>query len=158
MAQPAILGTGGMVRLLLLQLRGFDIYLPGAPLWVFHPLPVLQLQMLFYEIMNYNNTVLKETLQYDDLWGRVEFAKSRGQVYQVHSHEIVYSKYHHEKIKECLNVTNDKEKARQVQKWLQSNQMNDAVTFSPNFTSMHPASGEMIINNDGESEWVPNDN
>ena len=44
--------------------------------------------------INYYATVMKDITQYDDVWWRYEFAKSRG---EIHSHGIVWSRKHHSK-------------------------------------------------------------
>jgi hypothetical protein len=46
---------------------------------------------------------MKEILQYDDIWWRYEFAKSRG---AIHSHAVVSSTRHADKIKEALDGEN----------------------------------------------------
>ena len=50
--------------------------------------------------INYQNTVLKELFDFQEFWGRSEFAKSRG---QIHDHSEFFSKKHYEKIKNIMD-------------------------------------------------------
>ena len=50
--------------------------------------------------INYENTFLKDVLQYNDSWSRYEFAKSRG---QIHSHSLYFSKDHYRILKGILD-------------------------------------------------------
>ena len=50
--------------------------------------------------INYQNTVLKELFDFQEFWGRSEFAKSRG---QIHDHGEFFSKKHYEKIKNIMD-------------------------------------------------------
>ena len=77
---------------------------------------------------NYNNTVVKETLQYQDAWGRHEFAKSRG---QIHGHGIFFSPEHYRKVKAILDQAydnNEKDLPEELRKWFQT----DEDTIKPN--------------------------
>ena len=47
-------------------------------------------------------------------------------------------------------------KAKELQRWLQSNDYNENNVFSPMFVSMHPAGGNTIIDPSGQKQWVPN--
>ena len=87
--------------------------------------------------INYYATVMKETLQYDDVWWRYEFAKSRG---AIHSHAVVSSTRHAVKIKEALD---SEDAADQLCKWLQTTELNSPENniYSPGYVSMHPAGG-----------------
>ena len=55
-------------------------------------------------LINYENTFLKEGLQYNDSWNRYEFAKSRG---QIHSHSLYFSKAHYQILKSILGKNYD---------------------------------------------------
>ena len=94
----------------------------------------------------------KETLQYDDIWWRYECAKSRG---AIHSHAVVSSTRHADKIKEALDGENS---ADQLWKWLQTTELDSPEdnVYSPGFVSMHPAGGIESTSIDGQKEWVPN--
>ena len=95
---------------------------------------------------------MKETLQYDDIWWRYEFAKSRG---AIHSHAVVSSSRHADKIKEALDGENA---AHQLWKWLQTTELDSPEdnVYSPGFVSMHPAGGIESTSLDGHKEWIPN--
>ena len=100
--------------------------------------------------INYENTVLKELLQFQDCWGRSEFAKSRG---QIHNHSVYFSKQHYEMVK-CImqSDTDNQSKADQLFNWFQTDSMNTESVFSPNFVSMHPGGGKC---ND-KKKWIAN--
>ena len=101
--------------------------------------------------INYYATVMKETLQYDDVWWRYEFAKSRG---AIHSHAVVSSTKHANKIKDAMESDDAAEK---LHKWLQTNELDSPSenVYSPGFVSMHPAGGEETVSSDGIKEWIP---
>ena len=94
---------------------------------------------------------MKEICQYDDIWWRYEFAKSRG---AIHSHAIIFSKKHHEMMKKCKLDPNPPMK---LNKWLQTNELDDESSgiFSPEFVSMHPAGGEEISDENKNKRWIP---
>ncbi|XP_066920336.1 uncharacterized protein [Clytia hemisphaerica] len=105
---------------------------------------------------NYINTVLKELFQYEEFWSRYEFAKSRG---QIHSHSLFFSKQHYDKVKAILSQDKNDPTvniAKDLETWLQTNEMNDTGVFSPGFVSLHPAGGEVQHNDDQTPQWVPN--
>ena len=101
--------------------------------------------------INYYATVMKETLQYDNVWWRYEFAKSRG---AIHSHAVISSSKHANKIREALDSENP---ADQLCKWLQTTELDSPENniYSPGFVSMHPAGGDEAILIDSEKEWIP---
>ena len=79
--------------------------------------------------INYENTFLKEGLQFDDSWSRYEFAKSRG---QIHSHSLYFSKSHYNILKDIIDEDIDlPSKANNLERWLQSNDLNTDEVFSP---------------------------
>ena len=102
--------------------------------------------------INYENTVLKELLNFQDCWGRTEFAKSRG---QIHNHSVYFSKQHYEMVK-CImeSETDNQDKADKLFNWFQSDKMNTDSIFSPNFVSMHPGGGKCDEGN--ANKWIPN--
>ena len=51
--------------------------------------------------INYFSSVIKELMQYDDVWWRYEFAKSRG---EIHSHAIVCSSKHAKNVQTALRL------------------------------------------------------
>ena len=104
-------------------------------------------------IKNYNNTVVKETLQYMDAWVRFEFAKSRG---QIHGHSIFFSPDHYQRVKEILDrhfENKEKELPEELYKWLQTDDLNGDGLYSPKLVTMHPAGGKLSID---ETTWIPN--
>ena len=102
--------------------------------------------------INYENTVLKELLNFQDCWGRSEFAKSRG---QIHNHSVYFSKQHFEIVKSIMeSETDNQDKADQLYNWFQSDTMNTDSIFSPNFVSMHPGGGKCDKVN--ANKWIAN--
>ena len=101
--------------------------------------------------INYYATVMKEVCQYDDIWWRYEFAKSRG---AIHSHGIIFSKKHHEIVKKCKESANPES---ELFKWFQTSLLNDETNniYSPEFVSLHPGGGEEVSNGNSEKSWVP---
>ena len=111
--------------------------------------------------VNYYTTVGKELFQTSDMWIRYEFAKGRG---EIHSHAIISSSTHSEKIKEAMDLveidkqagkSNTEKAAIKLHKWLQTDSENTDDLFSPNFVSMHPAGGRISTNEKGENAWIP---
>ena len=108
--------------------------------------------------INYENTVLKELLNFQDSWGRSEFAKSRG---QIHNHSVYFSKQHFEMVKSIMESKSDNQaKADELYNWFQSDTMNTDSIFSPNFVSMHPGGGKRDEVNDknwicNKEKWAP---
>lgn len=101
---------------------------------------------------NFSNTVLKELFQFSDFWGRIEFAKSRG---QIHSHDIFFSPKHNMVKSIMSNHEDGISKEIQLYEWLQTDFKNTDDVFSPKFISLHPAGGiEETVN--GEKKWLPN--
>ena len=108
--------------------------------------------------LNYYNTVARELFDSDDYWFRFEFAKARG---QIHSHGIIFSKTHAKNIEDALNINgtnSEEEKALNLYKWLQTNELNTDTVFSPEFVSLHPGGGECKKDDLGSKTWLPNKN
>ena len=102
--------------------------------------------------INYYASVMKELLQYDDIWWRYEFAKSRC---AIHCHGIAFSKKHSQKVKEALENENSID---ELKKWLQTADRDEPSEgiFSPGFSSMHPAGGQAVSMTGDDLTWVPN--
>ena len=104
--------------------------------------------------INYYASVLKEAFQYDDVWWRNEFAKSRG---EIHSHAIIFSKKHALKIKSALENQSGINPSEELRKWLQTTELDNKEQnlYSPGFVSMHPAGGSEQYSVTGERQWLP---
>ena len=110
---------------------------------------------------------MKNLFQYEDDWSRYEIAKSRG---AIHSHALYVSKDHYivrfERSLHCRSYFGTRyiqpwevDIAKDLEKWLQSTELNTDETYSPNFVSMHPAGGTFVANDKTEDrKWVPNKN
>ena len=105
--------------------------------------------------INYFSSVIKELMQYDDVWWRYEFAKSRG---EIHSHAIVCSSKHAKNVQTALETVDDEGNClagEELRKWLQSTGYDNNGIFSPQFTSMHPAGGQEKVDEHGNLIWIP---
>jgi len=115
---------------------------------------------------NFNNTVLKETIQFLDAWFRNEFAKMRG---AIHSHGIYYSPEHYHIVEDILKQHNDSvdiDLPAELHNWLQSDNLNktEDELYSPDLKTMHPSGG--VIENEenkgrkwklDKSKWLVED-
>ena len=109
-------------------------------------------------LLNYMCSVGIELYDLCDYWFRYEFAAGRG---MIHSHGVIFSLSHAEKIQNALNAFSSNSQgdsmnndvALDLEKVLQSTELNDEAFYSPEFVSMHPAGGE-IIDVNGIDEWV----
>ena len=79
----------------------------------------------------------------------------------IHSHGVIFSPTHAEKIHDALNSftasqsnTESNDVAFELERILQSTEFNNETFYSPEFVSMHPASGELINDNGVQTKRI----